>query len=101
MPTTLTPKQRAHLRGLGHKLKPLTHVGKEGVTQALTDSIQQAFSTRELIKIRVRESAPDGPRESADTIAKAIENAVVVQAVGYTVLMYRPHPETSEIKLPS
>lgn len=101
MSTPLTSKQRAHLRGLGHKLKPLTHVGKEGVTKALIDSIQQSFSNRELIKIRVRESAPNGPRESAEAIAQPIENAAIVQAVGYIVLIYRPHPETPEIKLPS
>ena len=101
MSIPLTSKQRAHVRGLGHKLKPLTHVGKEGVTDALVDAIRQALSKRELVKIRVRESAPDGPRESAEAIATAIENASVVQAVGYTALIFRPHPENPEIKLPS
>lgn len=100
MSPPLTSKQRAYLRGLGHKLNPLTHVGKEGVTEALVDSIRQAFSKRELIKIRTRESAPEGPRESAEAITAAIEDACVVQAVGYTALIYRPHPDSPEIKLP-
>ena len=31
----LTSKQRAALRGRAHALKPLVHVGKEGVTPAV------------------------------------------------------------------
>ncbi len=96
----LTSKQRAHLRGLAHTLKPLTHVGKEGVTDAVIQSVGQAFSKRELVKIRVRESAPASPRECAELIATAIENVHVVQTVGYTTVLYRPHPEMSKIRLP-
>ena len=101
MPQPLTSKQRAYLRGLGHKLKPLAHVGREGVTKTLLDSIRQVLSTHELIKVRVRDSAPEGPRGGAEAIAAAIDGAVVVQAVGYTALVYRPHPDNPEIRLPN
>ncbi len=100
MSASLTSKQRAYLRGLGHTLKSLVHVGKDGVTEALIDSIRQVLSTHELIKVRVRDSAPESPRESAEAVANAIENSVVIQAVGYTALIYRPHPDKPDIKLP-
>ena len=61
---TLTSKQRAHLRGLAHALKPLAHVGKEGVTPAAVRALQQTFDTHELVKVRVLEAAP--PRRPRD-----------------------------------
>ena len=44
-------KQRAHLKSLAHSLKPILQIGKEGVTDALVRSIEDAFHTRELFKI--------------------------------------------------
>lgn len=101
MSTPLSSKQRAHLRGLGHSLKPIVHVGKEGVTESVLTSVRQAFSTHELLKMRVLENAPDGPRETAHLIADAIENTSVVQTVGYTAVIYRPDPDSPTIELPT
>ncbi|NIP78749.1 MAG: hypothetical protein GWM90_05915, partial [Gemmatimonadetes bacterium] len=33
--TELTSRQRAHLRSLAHHLKPILHVGADGVTDAV------------------------------------------------------------------
>lgn len=100
MSTPLTSKQRAKLRSLGHKLKPLVHVGKEGVSKTLIESVEQTLVRRELIKIRVQEHAPGSPREMANEIAKAIADLHVVSVVGYTAILYRPHPDNPEIRLP-
>ncbi len=96
----LTTKQRAHLRGLGHALKPLIHVGKEGVTAEATRTLEQALSTRELIKVRVLETAPEPPRESAQALVAGVVGVHVVQVVGRTALVYRPNPDRPEIRLP-
>ena len=78
----------------------MVHVGKEGVTDSLVDSARQALSTRELIKIRVLETAPHSPRETAEHIVAEIEDAVVVQTVGYTAVIFRRHPDKPVIELP-
>jgi RNA-binding protein len=98
---TLTPRQRQYLKGLAHALKPLLQVGKEGVTDALLLSITQALSHRELLKVKVLDAAPESPRESAGQIVSRLESTEVVQVIGKTVVLYRPHPETPEIKLPN
>lgn len=96
----LTSKQRAHLRSLAHPLKPLAHIGKEGVTPAAIRSVQQTFDTHELIKVRVLEAAPEEARETGYALAQGLSGAEVVQTVGRTVTLYRPDPETPIITLP-
>jgi len=98
--TELTSKQRAHLRSLAHHLKPVVHVGSDGVTDALLKTVEEAFNTRELLKVKVLEGAPQGPRETADRIVAALEGVHVPQTIGRTVVLYRPHPEEPEIVLP-
>ena len=99
--TRLSSKQRAHLRGLAHALKPLLHVGKEGVTVPTIRALREAFNNRELVKVRVLDSAPASPREVAEALAKDVENAAVVQVVGRTAVLYRPHPDEPDIRLPT
>lgn len=95
----LTSKQRAEVRALAHHLKPILHVGKEGVADASVNAAIEAFNTREVMKIKVLENAPLGVRESADALAQRIEGARIVQVIGRTVVLFRPHPEHPRIEL--
>lgn len=96
----LTSKQRAHLRGLAHSLKPAAHIGKEGVTAAAVDALRETFSTHELVKVRVLEAAPQDARATAHTLAEQIDDAAVVQTVGRNATLYRPDPDAPTIRLP-
>ncbi|MBT3324647.1 MAG: ribosome assembly RNA-binding protein YhbY [Gemmatimonadales bacterium] len=96
----LTSKQRAHLRKLAHRLKPLVHIGHEGVTDAAVQSVTDALNTRELIKVKVLESAPENAKKVAAQIVDAIWDSHVPQIIGKTIVIYRPDPEDPEIKLP-
>jgi RNA-binding protein len=96
----LNPKQRQYLKGLAHSLKPLFQVGKEGVTDALLRSVEGAFNNRELLKVKVLDAAPGSAEASAEEIAAGLGTVEVVQVIGKTVVLYRPHPERPRIKLP-
>ncbi len=98
--TQLTPKQRAFLRSIAHHLRPVVHIGAEGVTPATLTSIMEAFNTRELLKVKVLESAPETARDTADRVAAALEDVRAVQTIGRTVVLYRRHPQKPEIRLP-
>lgn len=98
--THLTSKQRAHLRSLAHHLKPIIQVGSDGVTDALLKTVAEAFNTRELLKVKVPEGAPEGPRETGDRIAASLEGVDVPQTIGRTVVLFRPHPEDPAIRFP-
>ena len=99
-PSPLTSKQRTHLRGLAHPLKPLLHVGKEGVTVPTIRAVREAFNTRELLKVKVLESAPAPARDVGAALVAEVEDAAVVQVVGRTLTLYRPHPDAPVIRLP-
>lgn len=97
---TLTPKQRAALKKLAHHLKPIHHIGRDGLSDSSLSAILDAFRTRELIKVKVQESAPLTAREAGDRLPGALPDVAHVQTIGRTVVLYREHPEKPEIKLP-
>jgi len=96
---SLTARQRAELRSLAHHLKPILHIGKEGVAEATVSAAIEAFSTREIMKIRVLENAPVGVRDSAEALSQQIGGAHVVQVIGRTVVLYRRDPHHPKIEL--
>ena len=100
MANTLTSRQRAHLRSLAHSLKPILHVGTDGVSDAVVESVEEAFNTRELLKVKVHESAPLDVDQAAAALAARIPDAHVPQTIGRTIVLYRPFPDDPEIRLP-
>lgn len=96
----LTSKQRAHLRRLAHHLKPVVLVGGDGVTDAVLASVREAFHSRELLKVKVQEAAPEPARVTADRIAGSLGGVHAVQVIGRTAVLYRPFPQDPEIRLP-
>jgi RNA-binding protein len=93
----LTSKQRAELRRLAHRMKPVVIVGNDGVTDALVQSVREAFNTRELLKVKALDSAPAPIREISDAIAGALGDAQTVQTIGRTAVLYRPDPDEPEL----
>lgn len=96
----LTSRQRAYLRKMAHHLKPIVLVGGEGVTSAVLSSVEEAFNTRELIKVKLQESAPLHVKDAAGELSLGVAGSQSVQTIGRTVVLYRPHPENPEIRLP-
>lgn len=63
------------------------------------EGVRESFNTRELLKIKVLESAPQSAREIGEDLAWRLEGAELVQVIGRTVVLYRRHPEKPEIRL--
>ncbi len=70
------------------------------MTESTVGAIEQAFNTRELLKVKVQEAAPLGAREAGAILAERIPDVQHVQTIGRTVVLYRPDPEKPEIQLP-
>lgn len=99
--TTLDSKQRAHLRKLAHRIKPVVLVGADGLSDAVLASIGEALNTRELLKVKLQESAPLHVRDAAGEISERLDDVHPVQTIGRTIVLYRPHPDEPQIELPS
>ena len=95
----LTGKQRHYLRGLGHELRPLVQIGRDGLDDGVVAAVDQALTDHELIKIKVGEAANLDRHEAADDLATRTRSEVA-QVLGNTVLLYRAHPEAPAIALP-
>ena len=53
---TLSSKERAALRAEAHHLQPLVHVGHQGLTDALRQTLDDALRTHELVKVALAKS---------------------------------------------
>jgi RNA-binding protein len=88
----ITGKQRAELRAEAHHLDPLVHVGSQGVSPALVQSLDDALRTRELVKVQLGRLIDEKPRAIAERLAQQT-GAIVVQVIGRTATLYRENPE--------
>lgn len=103
MPKTgagLTPRQRAHLKSLAHALKPIAQVGKGGVDEDVARALADAFQNRELLKVKVLDTAPVSAKDAGERMVEQVSGAKLVQVIGRTVVLYRQHPDRPEIRLP-
>jgi RNA-binding protein len=93
----LSGTQRKYLRGLAHSLKPVVHVGRNGVTDPVLQEIEQALDDHELIKVRLVD--PQGrKKELAEEIADR-SAGTWVGMVGNVVTLYRQHPDPEQRKI--
>lgn len=74
-------------------------VGKGGVDDGLIAAVDQALADHELIKVKVGEAAGLDRHEAAEQLATKTRSELA-QVLGNTVLLYRPHPDDPQIKLP-
>jgi RNA-binding protein len=96
---TLSGAARRHLRALGHRLQPVVQCGKEGLTPALVAAVDSALRTHELVKVRISENA-EGSRHDLSASLSDSTSSELVEVLGRTLLLYRPHPTKPKIELP-
>ena len=94
----LNSRQRAQLRGLANGLDTIFQVGKGGLNEQLYTQVAQALEARELIKLRVLETAPVTARQAADEISEVV-GADVVQVIGSKFVLYKESTEHKTIVL--
>ena len=88
----MTSKDRALLRGEAHHLTAAVHIGHQGITPTVIETVDDALRTRELIKIQLAKTTDETPKAAANRLADAT-SAEVVQVIGRTCTLYRWTPE--------
>lgn len=95
---TLSNKQKQHLKGLAHSLKPVVQLGGNGLTEGVLAEIESAISFHELIKVKI----PTDDKEEKSLIMDAIvreTQAIKVQSIGHTLILFKQSDE-KKIDLP-
>src|SRR6266581_3760288 len=96
----LSEKQRRHLRGLAHELKPVIRLGNAGLTEAVATETARALHDHELIKVK----APGGgDREARDALFTELANrtaSALIHRIGNVAVLYRPNATLPKILIP-
>lgn len=92
---SLTKRQVSFLRGVGQRLRPALHLGREGHTPATRRALEELLAHAELVKVRVLQNSAAAAREVAPGVAEEV-GACLVGVVGHTFVLYRPNPELKE-----
>lgn len=95
----LSERQRRHLKGLAHPLKPVILMGQAGLTDAVVAATSLALADHELIKVRL----PGLERQQRDAALQSLAErtgSALVTRIGHVAVLYRPDPELPRIVLP-
>ncbi len=95
----LKGKQRAYLRSIANTLKPITQIGKEGVTESFLEQLDGMLKAREIVKVSILENAGLDAKETANAICEALR-AEFVQAIGFKFTIYKKNLEDPKIVFP-
>ena len=88
----MTGKERAELRKQANALTAIFQIGKENITEPLTEAVDAALKKRELIKLSVLETSELSAREAAEQLAGAT-GAEIIQCIGRKFVLYRKREE--------
>ena len=96
----LKSSQRSHLKGLAHDLKPAVQMGKNGLTEAVVQTISRALDDHELMKVKFL-SHKEGREELSRTLAERTGSELVA-VIGNIAILYRQasEPGKRQITLP-
>ena len=92
MSSTLTARERTHLKARAHALEPVVHVGGAGITDALVAEVERALTAHELIKVKVGVDDREERVRIGDEI-RARTDATAVHRVGKVLILWRPRRE--------
>ncbi len=94
---SISQSQRQFLRRLAHDLKPIVHIGKNGLSDSLFESAGIAIDTHELIKVKFND-LKDERRELAEELAGQLR-AELVGVIGNIAIIYRRQPDAERRKI--
>jgi len=89
---TISSRERAELRAEAHHLNALVHMGHQGLTDAVLQTLDDALRTHELVKVALARTTDVKPKDAAHEIAQRL-GADVVQTIGRTCTLYRENPD--------
>ena len=96
----MTSKERAALRGLAMKLKPIVNIGNQGLSLGALDAVKEALEANELLKINVLKNCLEEPYDLADQLAEGTRSEVI-SVIGRKITLFKvaDKPENRKIVL--
>lgn len=92
---SFTSRDRAELRKHAHHLPVMVHVGHQGLTDTVRQTLDDTLRTRELVKIQFSKNTDVKAKKVANDLAQEM-GAEVVQVIGRTATLFRLNPELEQ-----
>jgi RNA-binding protein len=96
----LSEKQRRHLRGLAHELKPLIRLGNAGLTDAVATETARALHDHELVKVKAPGGGDREARDALFTELAQLTASALIHRIGNVAVLYRPNATLPRIMIP-
>ncbi|MFA5514184.1 MAG: YhbY family RNA-binding protein [Sphaerochaetaceae bacterium] len=95
----MNSKERNYLRKEAHYLKPALTIGKLGLHEGIFDSLEEALTKDELVKIRFQDFKED-KKEFVTQLSNSTGGELVA-LIGHTAILYREsnNPEERYYKI--
>jgi RNA-binding protein len=79
------------LKARSQKLKPVIHVGHDGITDAVVTALDQALADHALVKVRFTDHKAERKALAAELSTRTYSRRILL--VGHTVTLYRSPKE--------
>lgn len=89
----LTGKQKSYLRSLAQTERALFQIGKDGLSDTLLETINNALRARKLVKISVLKTAPTDDLKELGFDLGMMTKSEIVQIIGRTIVLYKKAKE--------
>ena len=96
---TLTPKQKAKLKGLANGISQRYLLGKADLDENFLVTVDKALEAKELIKVGILQNSDQEKEELCDLLKKRLD-CEIVQLLGRVITIYRPSKKDPKIVLP-
>lgn len=97
MEKILNKKQIKYLKKIAQDIDPVVYIGKVGLSENVLSAVDTALNSHELVKIRFI-NFKNQKKDIASQISKKA-NAVLVNLIGNTAVMYRQNIEANKRKI--
>lgn len=81
------------LKSRSQKLKPVIHVGHDGITDAVVTALDQALADHGLVKVRFTDHKAERKALAAELSTRTDSRRILL--VGHTVTLYRAPQQSS------
>ena len=84
----LSGKQKRYLRSLAQNQRAMFQIGKDGLSDNLIHTVDDALEAHELVKIKFLKTVSEDHDEIAFDLAMNT-GSEIVQTIGHTIVLYR------------
>jgi RNA-binding protein len=93
----LTNFQRTELRRQANQMKPLVQIGKNGLTDGVVASLDQALENHELVKVKFLDFQDEKKTLTAEMVDTT--RSILISLVGNIATLYRQQPDPDKRKI--